>query len=253
MAGTLTKQERIRDRVLDLIGALRVGDSIPSERELSRQLGVSRMTLRRAVDELVKEGYLVRRHGSGTYVARPKPNRRPGIASFSAEVRGSGMVPSSRTLSATMIPAGAELGRRLHISPSQTVHLFHRLRLADGIPAALETLHVPEELCPGLTGSDLEAGSFYELLAERYGLEVTHGTQTIEPTVINAEECELLEVPLHSPAFLFELTTRVADGRPVEFVRSVHRGDRYKLQVDLGGATNGNSRLRLDQTEDYRF
>lgn len=253
MSALFTKQERIRDRVLDLIGTLHVGDAIPSERDLSTRLGVSRMTLRKAVDELVKEGYLVRRHGSGTYVAKPKPNRRPGIASFSAEVRSSGMVPSSKTLSESLIPAGAELGRRLRVSPSQQIHVFSRLRLADDVPAALETLHVPASLCPGLTGADLETGSFYEFLVDRYGLEVTEGTQTIEPTVINTEESDLLDVPLHSPAFLFELTTRAADGRTVEFVRSVHRGDRYKLQVDLGGTTNGASRLRLDQTEDYRF
>ena len=108
-----------------------------------------------------------------------------------------------------------------------------RLRLADGETMAIETLHVPNSLVPGLTGKDLETQSFYELLSERYGITIAGGIQQIEPTVTNEEESDALGVPLHSPAFLFERTSRSFDGKTVEFVRSIYRGDRYRLITEL--------------------
>jgi GntR family transcriptional regulator len=111
--------------------------------------------------------------------------------------------------------------------------LIRRLRLADGEPMALETLHVPAALVPGLTREQLEDASFYELLERNYGVVIASGMQSIEPTVTNEEESELLGVPLHSPAFLFERTSRTEDGETVEFVRSLYRGDRYRLVAEL--------------------
>ena len=98
---------------------------------------------------------------------------------------------------------------------------------------AIETLHVAESLVPGLTAKDLERHSFYELLEDRFGIVVVGGSQAIEPTVTNEEESAALGVPLHSPAFLFERTTHAADGRIVEYVRSIYRGDRYRLVSEL--------------------
>jgi GntR family transcriptional regulator len=97
---------------------------------------------------------------------------------------------------------------------------------------AIETLHVPEALVPGLTREDFDRTSFYDLLEDRYAIEIVGGVQTIEPTVTNEEESEALGVPLHSPAFQFERTTR-SDDRIVEFVRSIYRGDRYRLVTEL--------------------
>ncbi len=229
----MNKHEVVRDRVLDLVESLAVGDAIPPERALCALFGVSRMTLRGAVDDLVREGRLVRRQGSGTYVAAPKLAQAPSIASFTEDMLRRGLLPGSRTLSSGVTVAGARLGRRLGVSPAEHVLVFRRLRLADGEPMALETLHVAESLVPGLTGPDLEDRSFYALLRDRYGLAVTRGLQTIEPTVTNEDESAALGVPHLSPAFLFELTTATAEGRTVEFVRSVHRGDRSKLTVEL--------------------
>jgi GntR family transcriptional regulator len=98
---------------------------------------------------------------------------------------------------------------------------------------ALETLYVPAALVPGLTRERLEDSSFYDLLERDYGVVISNGTQSIEPTVTNEEESELLGVPLHSPAFLFERTSRSEAGDTVEFVRSLYRGDRYRLVAEL--------------------
>jgi GntR family transcriptional regulator len=228
-----TKQSQTREQVIDLIERTGVGGALPSERQLSVDLGVSRLTLRAALDELVREGFLVRRRGSGTFVREPKIAQELTMTSFSEEMRRRGMTPGSRTLSLETTTAGAYLGRCLHVSPSERVVVAKRLRLADGESMAIETLHVPESLVPGLEPKDLDRGSFYELLAERFGITIVGGMQTIEPTVTNEEESEALDVPLHSPAFLFERTTRSENDDIVEFVRSIYRGDRYRLVSEL--------------------
>jgi GntR family transcriptional regulator len=229
----LGKQEEAREQVLDLIESLGVGQAIPSERQLSQDLGVSRLTVRAAIDELVRDGRLARRHGSGTFVTEPKIAQPLTLTSFTDDMRRRGMVPSSRTLDLSVVSAGARLARRLQVSPEERIVRVQRLRLADLETMALEVLHVPQSLVPGLTKSDLENRSFYDLLQERYEIVIASGTQTIEPTVTNEEESELLGVPLHTPAFLFERTTRSEAGRTVEFVRSVYRGDRYQLVTEL--------------------
>lgn len=191
------------------------------------------MTVRRAIEDLVREGHLVRRRGSGTYVAEPKIAQRLTMTSFSKDMRRRGFRPSSETLSVRLGPAGARIGRRLEVSPTEAVLTIVRRRLADGSPMAIETLHVPHRVVPDLRGDDLVDASFYELLDRRYGVKLARGTQSIEPTVTNEEESERLEVPLHSPAFLFERTTWTSEEVAIEFVRSIYRGDRYRLVAEL--------------------
>ena len=232
---TAPKQNEARERVLDLIEQLSIGDAIPSERQLSADLRMSRLTVRAALDDLVRDGLLVRRRGSGTFVGEPKIAQELTMTSFSEDMRRRGMVPANRTLSLVVVQAGAHLGRLLMVSPSEPVVVFKRLRLADRETMAIETLHVRQSLVPGLSAEDLERHSFYELLEDRYGVVMAGGTQTIEPTVTNEEESAALGVPLHSPAFLFERTTRTASGDVVEYVRSIYRGDRYRLVTELAG------------------
>lgn len=155
------------------------------------------------------------------------------MTSFTDDMRRRGLRPESRTLDLRVVPAGARLGRLLHVSPSEPVLVARRLRLADGETMAIETLHIRAALVPGLAARDLEQQSFYELLADRYGVVVVGGTQAIEPTVTNEEESEALGVPLHSPAFLFERVTRDEEGVIVEYVRSLYRGDRYRIVTEL--------------------
>jgi GntR family transcriptional regulator len=230
----VTKQRETRDSVLELIEPLSVGAAIPSERQLSVDLGVSRLTVRAALDELVREGYLVRRRGSGTFVAEPKVAKGMDASSFTDDMRARGLTPASRTIELRVIPAGARLGRMLHVSPSEPIVQATRLRLADGEPMAIELLHVRASLVPGLTAADLEENSFYELLLDRYGIQIAGGTQTVEPTVTNDEESTALGVPLHSPALLFERITHGATGDVIEFTNSTYRGDRYRLETELG-------------------
>ncbi|MEU6037190.1 GntR family transcriptional regulator [Actinomadura sp. NPDC047616] len=227
-----TKRRAVRRELLAMLDALEVGDALPSERRLAEELGVSRPTLRAAIDGLVVEGRLERRHGSGTYVAEPRIAVPLTMTSFTEDMIRRGMRPGGRVLSFRVEAAGAKIGRRLSLSPVEEVFTIRRLRLADGSPMAIETLHMARALLPGLRREDLEGQSFYELLRE-HGVVLGAGVETIEPTVTTPEEAEVLGVPVHAPAFLFERLTRDDRGSPVEFVRSVYRGDRYRLELEL--------------------
>jgi GntR family transcriptional regulator len=231
--GRGSKQALVRDEILGMLDELGVGDALPSERRLATDLGVSRPTLRAVIDELVREGLLLRRHGSGTYVAEPKIALPLTMTSFSEDMARRGMRPRSVVVSFECQSAGAKLGQRLQISPVDEVWVITRLRLADEETMAIEWLHAPRRLLPDLRREELATHSFYELLRVRQGIVIASGTQTIEPTVTSPEEAELLGVPVHSPAFLFERTTQSELGEVVEFVRSVYRGDRYRLVTEL--------------------
>jgi GntR family transcriptional regulator len=230
--GRVGKQDQVRNRLLEMVEQLQVGDAIPPERQLAESLGVSRPTLRAVVDDLVRDGVLRRRQGSGTYVAEPKVPGPLTMTSFSEDMRRRGLEPGSRLLSFDKQHAGAKLGAKLKVSPADEVWSARRLRLADAESMAIESLSFPVGLLPDVSRADLENGSFYELLKQQ-GIEIASGSQTIEATVTTEEEAELLGVPVYAPALLFERLTVAEDGRPIEFVRSVYRGDRYQLVTEL--------------------
>src|SRR5438094_8063497 len=194
----MSKQVLTRQRVLELIDQLQVGEAIPSERRLSSELGVSRLTLRAALDDLVRDGYLERRHGSGTFVSEPKIAQQLTLTSFSEDMRRRGMTAGGRTIELRETHAGAAVGRALRVSPDARVVLIRRLRLADGEPMALETLHVPAALVPGLTRELLEDASFYALLEQRYGVVTESGMQSIERTLTPEHGSVLHSVPVLS-------------------------------------------------------
>ncbi|UPK75603.1 GntR family transcriptional regulator [Nocardioidaceae bacterium SCSIO 66511] len=227
------KRSLVRERLEALIQPLLPGEAIPAERELARELGIARMTLRRAVDELVAERKLVRRHGSGTFVAPSQVAKPLSATSFSEDMRARGLRPGSRTVSWRQLPASLAYAALLEISPHATILSVRRLRLADDIPMAIEDLYVPQDLVPGLTGAELQNASFYELLTERFGVTIRSGQQVIEPCLVDPEDAELLDVPAGDPAFCFERTSRTGDGRVAEFVRSIYRGDRYRIVAPI--------------------
>ncbi|MFJ7065949.1 GntR family transcriptional regulator [Streptomyces sp. NPDC101115] len=237
-SGAMLKRERVREAILELIEARRPGDAIPSERVLCAELGVSRPTLRAAVDELVVAGLLVREHGRGMFVAEEKITQELVSDRNAFSLPRAGGVWTSRLLELRTLPAGARVGRRLRISPAAEIRYVARLRLVDGAPMAIEHLHVRADLVPGLTSEELEQGDLYEHLRDRHGIQVSEAVQSIEPTVVTRAEADLLDVPEFSPALLFERLTTDVHGRPVEYVHSLYRGDRYRIvsRLTLGPA-----------------
>ena len=222
----------VRARILALVTASAEGDRLPSERQLSEAWGVARMTLRRAFDELVTEGLVVRHQGRGTFVARPRMARHLSMSSFTDEMGKQGRVPSTRILEFREIRSGVRQARLLRLPVGDPIVKFTRLRLADGEPIGVETTCVAAALVPGLQESDL-FGSWYGLLANKYSIGILQGTSMIEPALLSERDARALDTTPGRPAFRIETTTYGTTGNVIDFEVDVYRGDRYRLTADL--------------------
>jgi GntR family transcriptional regulator len=226
------KYSQLRTILLDVIAEAAVDDPAPSERELMARFGVARMTARKAVDHLVAEGRLYRVQGKGTYVARPKIEMPLRLSSFTEDMRARGLHPGSRELDRRVVPAGRTLAASLQVGIDAEIVVLERLRLADGVPMAIERCHVPASVAPGLVSADLTNRSLYAYLEQEHGIVLDAGEQLIEATVIDPADARVLAIPPTSAVLL--LTRRSsARGVPVEYVVSTYRADRYQLRAAL--------------------
>lgn len=215
-------------------GILKPHERVPSERELEEAYHISRMTARRALEELEAEGYIYRAQGKGSFVAEPKI--RQGLlwlTSFTEDMRERGMRAGAKVLRVEVV-SDERVARKLGIDPGEEFVMLQRLRTADGKPMALETSYLRRRFCPGLEGHDFTDRSLYRILQEEYGLRLGRAEQAVEAKVAGEFEAELLGVKPGAPILSMERITYLDDGQtPIEYVRSIYRGDRYKLYVEL--------------------
>lgn len=231
MQASYSKVSATRARLLQLIENLEAGTALPSERELAREWNVARMTLRRATDELVVAGLVVREHGRGTFVAQRKMAQPMAMQSFSDGMRERGLRPSSRVVEFRRLRRGGVQSRVLRIPANDPIVRFTRLRLADGEPIGLETTWVAASRVPGLQQGDLTE-SWYELLAERYDSHILTGTSVIEIALATEREARLLDCEPAAALFRIETTSYGQTGRVVDFGVDLFRGDRYSLMTE---------------------
>ena len=229
--GTVAKYATVRAHLLDLIrDRLEPHQRLPTERQLCADLGVSRLTVRRAVEQLAGEGVVYRIQGSGTYVAEPAIRKRELLSSFSDDMRHRGLAPGATLVRAEQAVAGAHEGWRLGVSPGEPLVHLVRLRLANSVPMCLEYVWL-------VAGTDLldspVEGSLYETLLRRYRITLDRAEQEVRATVVDREQAALLEVPALTPALLVERVTYDVRGRAVELARSLLSGDRYSLEQTL--------------------
>lgn len=214
------------------------GDPLPSEAELATTFGVSRMTARQAVQNLAREGLVQRRRGSGTYIA-PRPLHRhvAPLMNFSSDMRRRGKHPSSRLLAAELRIGSAAETEALHLTPDSRVVGLSRLRLADDLPIAVETVALPVDCAPVLA-HDLERGSLHEAL-RALGREPSVAHTWISARVAGAREARLLEIPTRSALLVERRVIVDAEDRPLEHSESVYVAERYVIDAvfTLGGIT----------------
>jgi GntR family transcriptional regulator, N-acetylglucosamine utilization regulator len=222
----------MRRRVED--GQWRAGDRIPSESELCDHYGASRITIRRAISELVADGLLVRYPGRGTFVREPTFTAGPrGLTSFTQEMASLGLRASAKVMDVRRRPVPADVGDRLGLSEAEDVVVLTRLRTGDGKPMGVQTAYLPAELVPGMELAELGDGSLYTFLAEMYGVQPAEAEEVFEVGPIRGADAQLLDVRSGTCGFHVERLTLDADGRPIEYVRSVIRGDRYRIRMSL--------------------
>lgn len=216
-------------------GVFEVNQRIPSERQLAEQFSVNRLTVSKALSELTQEGWIYSRVGKGTYVSPPKIDQTlQSLTSFTEDMNSRGKKASSRVLLARVIPANSEIARALTILPGAEVVAIHRVRMADGLPVALERSHIFYALCPGILEShDFSRESLYRVLREEYHLHLTHAHQTIEAVIAGEDEQDVLEAEPGMPILSVTRVTYNENDQPIEYVRSSYRGDRYKFYTVL--------------------
>lgn len=222
---------RIEQGILEQIhqGFLRPSDQLPTEAELAERHGVSRITAKRALDDLVQQGLAYRQQGKGTFVASRRIRDVSGFGSFSDDIRGRGMTPSSQVLLFKEVFPDPAVRERLHIAEGKLAIILKRLRLADGEPVALETAYLPSSLCPGLLEEDLATRSLFATLRERYGISPTWADAEIEARSPTRQEAAMLGSKSGMPVLEARRTTFAANFDVIECVDSVYRSDRFSF------------------------
>ncbi|MBP2157904.1 MULTISPECIES: GntR family transcriptional regulator [Asticcacaulis] len=222
---------QLQDTLRDAITSRRLAPdaAIPTERELAEEFKVSRITVRKAVDGLVYEGLLTRRQGAGTFVNKRVEKSYSKMSSFTEDMISRGRVPSSKWLSKSAGLVNPEEALAMGLSPGTTVFRFNRMRFADGTSMGLDYATVPANCLPSL---DAVTNSLYEAL-EAAGTRPVRALQRLRAVAFNAEQAQLLEIPVGSPGLLIERRGFLADGRPAEYTQSYYRGDAYDLMSEL--------------------
>jgi GntR family transcriptional regulator len=225
-------KEILRDRIRQ--GEWKPGDLIPSERELSETYDISRMTARQAITDLVNEGVFFREQGKGTFVSQNRITQQLlRLTGFTEDIRNRGQHPSTKVLSAAMLPADEVTAGHLRIEPGTLVYCLRRLRLADGEPLAIEVSSLNFKGSEALLEEDLEHNSLYQLLENTFGLPLVEAEQEIEAGLASPEDAETLQIPVGSSVLYTRRTTFTDRNRPIEYARSVYRGTKYTFYAHL--------------------
>jgi len=232
MDSVVPKHQQLRTILTEMATTqLRPGDMLPSERQLCADYGVSRITVREALGQLVSEGLLVRTQGKGTFVAHRPARSALHIASFHEDMRRMGLQPSTVVLTAARATAPAVVAERLGLPSGTAAYHVRRLRLADRMPMSVDDAWYSAELLPGLDQLDLHA-SLYDTLARHYGRPIDHAEQTVSAGLAGESIGRLLGIPGSGPVLKFDRVS-YSRGDALEHARSWYRADRYELLMSL--------------------
>lgn len=235
---------QIRQQLLEQIrsGDLAPGQPIPSEHEISAHFGVSRMTARQAMKSLCDEGVAYSRPGLGTFVSSNKQAKTStDLLSFTQEIKANGGRPGSRVLAFEEVTPDGEVAAALHLGASAKAFRLKRVRTSDSSAMSIEESFLSAKLCPGLLEAFDPRLSLYQVLAESYGIRMTRADEIAEASLASAEDAHLLQIKKNSPVFVLTRISYAGSSEPAEFVRSIYRGDRWKLVSRLTAGQNSGS------------
>ena len=215
-------------------GEIGSGDIFPSERELAEKFGVSRMTVRQALNALKKEGLIYHERGIGAFVSKRKLDvHTRDLVGFTEEMKERGLTPSSKLLLARIEKADEETAINLGIEKDDAVFHLQRLRLADSSAMAFEDAYLPAARYPDLDKFELDNVSLYEVLKDKYGVRMSHAEEILEAIVFDNEMAKILSVKPNSPALVVHRVVFSEANIAVESVKTFYRADRYRATFHL--------------------
>ncbi|NBY51062.1 MAG: GntR family transcriptional regulator [Actinobacteria bacterium] len=235
MARTSRKPKHVElsEKLTNRFAKLKPHSQIPSARQLSSTYGVSTMTIRQALSSLQSDGLIYTIPGSGTYVSGEKLSKRLVFVSFSEEIREKGMKPSSKILKAERVEVtNKKLANILQIPVGDAAYRIMRVRLADGLPLAIEDTFVPCDNAPGLLDQDLKT-SLYEIFKNVYEKPVVRADSAVSPILLDKQQAGILKAPVNTPSLMFTLTAFDMRGRTMEHCVSIKRGDKYDFKFSI--------------------
>ncbi|MDK2801238.1 MAG: GntR family transcriptional regulator, N-acetylglucosamine utilization regulator [Clostridiales bacterium] len=228
---------QLKEIILDEIkkGNLMPEDPIPTEKELSEVFEISRTTIRQAITELVKDGYLYRVKGKGTFIAKPKINQDfiKKLETFNEQIRRAGLTPSTKVLEFTVVEATEEIALALQIPMHEKVIKLCRLRFADKEPIVIVKTYLPYNLCSSVLQHDMEKESLYQVLSKNLETKIYKVSRTVEAIIAGQHESELLQIKKGYPIQFFKTIGYNQMGRPIEYSIARYRGDRNSFTVEV--------------------
>lgn len=228
----------VKKKIIEMIDQDEIGPDgmVPSERELMSMFEISRITAKKAIDDLVKEGYLYRIQGKGTFVKNDNMNQDLiSITSCTDDIVRMGMTPSKKLISAEVVTPDQMRMRKLQLCPGDKVYKVTRVYFADNEPLNLTTAYLPCKLFPGIENYDFGVSSIYQVLENDYGVRITKATRTIEAVLAMDEVSEILKIDEREPILLFRAVTYgVVNGKeiPIETFKSYYRSDKLKFYIN---------------------
>lgn len=237
------QHQQLEDQVLEAIrdGLLLPGDPLPPERELSVALGISRMTVRYALNKLKAQGHLESQAGKGWCVSPSKIEQTlTQLTGLSADMRARGLTVKSEVIEFRKVDASGKQAEDLGLL-GESVYLLRRLRWVSGEPLALEKAYIPERVCPGLERFDFAQDSLYRVMQQEYDLTLARAVQVVEASTPNSHEASLLRIDLGIPVLRSTRAVYNPENHVLEFGSAAYRGDRYKYQLHLLGGAQGIS------------
>ena len=223
------KYYELRQWLREHVDGLPPGTPVAAERALSEQFNISRTTVRQALHDLAVEGRIVRRKGRGTFVAPPKVTQNLQLTSYTEDMVAQGRRPGAKLVDVAVIDAEADVAAKLDLPERAKVLRLERVRYADGEPMAVETVYLDNERFADIGELLTTDGSLYKLLGERYGVVPVAADETIETVLATPAASRLLGTDASTPMLLLTRSSSDEGGRPVEYVRSLYRGDRYRF------------------------
>jgi GntR family transcriptional regulator len=215
-------------------GDLKVGDQLPTEDSLIERFDVSRITVRRAIQNLVSRGLVEIHRGKGTFVAAPKITQElTELSGFVEDMHAVGRKPTARVLGKEIVTADTTVARHLALTKGERVVRIRRVRLADGVPLSFDETYLPLEIGEKIITNNLKVEPIFSLLERKYDVPLIEAEYKLEAVAAESEVATALRVKQGSPIFRIERTSYSTGNRPVDYEKLYYRGDLVRFVTRL--------------------